>query len=93
MNRKVYKKIRSRAKDILYEWVLSLTPEEDKDKINPRNLNDFLPVDGHISMNTGDRISFYTKRWAIINTKRLFKKGYDLNQITMRDLELAQRKR
>ncbi|OUW99397.1 MAG: hypothetical protein CBD88_00870 [Flavobacteriales bacterium TMED228] len=93
MNRKTYKKVRRHAELILLEWVKTLVPEESKDDILANNLGKFLPADGHFSTDSGNRVNFYTKRWAIRSIKKLIAQGYILNNITMRDLESTQKRK
>jgi len=92
MNRKTYKKVRRHAHFILFEWVKSLVPQESLNEISLNNLNEYLPADGHFSTDSGNRVNFYTKRWAIRTIKKLVNKGYNLDDLTMGDLESAQKR-
>ena len=92
MNRNTYKKVRKHADLVLLEWVKTLVPEEAQDEISIDNINDYLPDNGHFSTDGGNRVRFYTRRWTIRTIKKLIGRGYELNNITMRDLESVQRK-
>ena len=64
MNGKKAKKLRKKSKQLMVEWLRSMTPEgEDRDKINIKNLHEFLPDQTHIFANNKFMISAYTLRW------------------------------
>lgn len=90
MNRKVYKKVRRHAESILLDWVKSLSTEEE---ITSVNIKDYLPKHGYIPIEQGNKVNFYTERWAVREVKKLVLKGHILNDITMRDLESAQKRK
>lgn len=93
MNRKIYKKVRKHADLVLLEWVKTLVPQESQEDISIKNLSSYLPADGHFSTDSGNRVNFYTKRWVIRTIKKLVAQGHTLNNITMRDLESAQKRK
>ena len=63
MNGKKAKKLRKKSKQLMVEWLRSMTPEgEDRDKINIKNLHEFLPDQTHIFANNKFMISAYTLR-------------------------------
>ena len=47
MNRKKIKKLRRKAKEILVDWLKSLLPEEEQDKININNIIQLMPSQTH----------------------------------------------
>lgn len=94
MKSKIIKQINKKANELLLDWVKNLVSDEEKEKINSYNLNQFLPVEGHLKLESGQMLlNFYTFRWAKQRIKRLYKSGVDLSQITMGDLELLVRQK
>ena len=47
MNRKQMKIIRRKAKTILVEWLQSLLPEGEKEKVSEANIFDMMPKQTH----------------------------------------------
>ena len=71
MNGKKAKKLRKKSKQLMVEWLRSMTPEgEDRNKINKKNLHEFLPDQTHIFANNKFMISAYTLRWFYKHVKK-----------------------
>ena len=71
MNGKKAKKLIKKSKQLMVEWLRSMTPEgEDRDKINIKNLHEFLPDQTHIFANNKFMISAYTLRWFYKHVKK-----------------------
>ena len=71
MNGKKAKKLRKKSKKLMVECLRSITPEgEDRDKINIKNLHEFLPDQTHIFANNKFMISAYTLRWFYKHVKK-----------------------
>ena len=71
MNQKKSKQLRKKARQLMIEWLRSMTPEgEDRDKINVKNLHEFLPDDTHIFANNKFMVSAYTLRWFYKHVKK-----------------------
>ena len=65
------KKLRKKSKQLMVEWLRSMTPEgEDRDKINIKNLHEFLPDQTHIFANNKFMVSAYTLRWFYKHVKK-----------------------
>ena len=47
MNTKKMKRIRRRAKEVIVEWLQSLLPEHEKDKVTIHNVMDMMPKQTH----------------------------------------------
>ena len=72
MNGKKAKKLRKKSKQLMVEWLRSMTPEgEDRNKINEKNLHEFLPDQTHIFANNKFMVSAYTLRWFYKHVKKL----------------------
>ena len=71
MNQKKYKQLRKKARQLMIEWLRSMTPEgEDRDKINVKNLHEFLPDQTHIFANNKFMVSAYSLRWFYKQVKK-----------------------
>ena len=88
MNSKQEKKIRKHAKHLMVEWLRSVVPDEEKDKVSIDNVQDYIPDQTHVYANWQLHISAYTLRWFIKRIKHLIKQGRkDFNSITVKDIE------
>ena len=71
MNQKKSKSLRRKAEKLLIEWIRTMVPDgEDADKINKKNLHEFLPEQTHIFANNKFMISAYSLRWFYKQVKR-----------------------
>ena len=73
MNSKKEKQVRKKAKQLMFDGLLTVVPEEEKKKVSIENLYDYLPEQTHIYANRQLRISAYTLRWFIKRIKHLIK--------------------
>jgi len=81
MNRKKIKNIRKKARGILVEWLQSLVTEEEKKKINEKNLFQMMPEQTHYWFQNKIQLSAWSYKWVIKKLKRnpdlTFKELYD----------------
>jgi hypothetical protein len=71
MSGKKSKLLRRKAEGLLIGWLQSMTPEgEDSNKINKKNLSEFLPEQTHIFVNNKYMISAYSLRWFYKKVKQ-----------------------
>ena len=71
MSGKKSKLLRRKAEGLLIGWLQSMTPEgEDSNKINKKNLSEFLPEQTHIFVNNKYMISAYSLRWFYKQVKK-----------------------
>ena len=71
MNGKKSRQLRTKSKQLMIEWLRSMTPEgEDREKINEKNLHEFLPEQTHIFANNKFMVSAYTLRWFYKHVKK-----------------------
>jgi hypothetical protein len=87
MNSKVCKKISRQADAILFDWLKTLVPEEDHDKINKNNFKQYLPEANYFYANNSIRLSFYSPQWVRKQLKKFVKLGLRIEDTTMSDLE------
>ena len=88
MNLKKEKQIRRKAKQLMVEWLRSVIPDEDKNKVTIENVHTYIPDQTHVYANQQLHISAYTLRWFIKRIKLLIKQGRkDFNSITVKDIE------
>ena len=88
MNLKKEKQIRRKAKQLMVEWLRSIIPDEDKNKVTIENVHTYIPDQTHVYANQQLHISAYTLRWFIKRIKLLIKQGRkDFNSITVKETE------
>ena len=88
MNSKQEKKIRKHAQYLMVEWLRSVVPDEEKDKVSIDNVQDYIPNQTHIYANTSLHISAYTLRWFVKGIKKLIRKGrQDVQTIKVQEIE------
>jgi len=72
----------------MVEWLRSVIPDEDKDKVTVKNVHTYIPDQTHIYANQQLHISAYTLRWFVKRIKVLIKQGRkDFNSITVKETE------
>ena len=88
MNLKKEKQIRRKAKQLMVEWLRSVIPDEDKNKVTIENVHTYIPDQTHVYANQQLHISAYTLRWFIKRIKLLIKQGRkDFISITVKETE------
>ena len=81
MNRKQVKKINKLADKLLVDWLKTIVPEEDSDKITLDNFEEMLPEAPYFVAKKSRRVSFFTQRWAKQKIKKMYKSGTPLKNI------------
>ncbi len=88
MNSKQEKKIRKHAKHLMVEWLKSVVPEEEQEKVTIENVHTYMPEQTHVYGNRSLHVSAYTLRWFIKGIKKLIKQGrQDYTTIKVQELE------
>ena len=89
MNSRVAKRISRQVSVLLVEWLRSIVPEEDADKITKENVHSFMPKDTHVFFQGTVRLSTYCPKWIRQKIKELILKKPDtcIESITMEELE------
>jgi hypothetical protein len=88
MNSKQEKKIRKHAKHLMVEWLKSVVPEEEQEKVTIENVHTYIPEQTHVYGNRSLHVSAYTLRWFIKGIKKLIKQGrQDYTTIKVQELE------
>jgi len=81
LNSKVMKRVRSKSLEILCNWLHTLVPDEEKNKININNVEQFLAQQEYIYSDKTLYLSIYTKRWVVAVLKKMIKDGYKIDDI------------
>lgn len=87
MRKQVIKRINKKAESLLIIWLKGLLSKEEQKKVNADNFKSLLPHQEYIESNRTFYTSFFTLRWAKQSIKKLLKKGYVLEDITLDDLK------
>ena len=88
MNSKICKRISRHSDILLLGWLKTLIPESDHDKLNFKNLHQYLPDANYFFVNNQIRLSFYSPKWVRKGIKKLVARGKEITSITMKDLEM-----
>ena len=70
MNTKKMKRIRRRAKEVIVEWLQSLLPEHEKDKVTIHNVMDMMPKQTHYVFQNQVRLSAWSFKWVVKKLKQ-----------------------
>ena len=65
MNAKKMKELRRRVKPIQVEWLQSVLPDDQKEKVNVNNVNDLLPEQTHVMGGGQMYLSYVTDKWIM----------------------------
>lgn len=65
MNSKKLKELRKKVKPIQVEWLQSVLPDEQRDKVNINNVNDLLPEQTHVMGGGQMHLSYMTDKWIM----------------------------
>lgn len=70
MNKKKVKELRKRIRPIQVEWLKSLLPQEEADKITVDNVEGLLPEDNYMKGIKGITLVFMSDRWLLKQLKK-----------------------
>tara|TARA_R100001377_G_scaffold4112_1_gene2392 strand:+ start:402 stop:626 length:225 start_codon:yes stop_codon:yes gene_type:complete len=72
----------------MVEWLKSVVPEEEQEKVTIENVHTYMPEQTHVYGNRSLHVSAYTLRWFIKGIKKLIKQGrQDYTTIKVQELE------
>ena len=88
MNQKIMKEIERHTKKLLVEWIQSLVPEEEAEKINTKNVLQFIPTQVHYYANQRVSLSSYSPKWIkkYIKIIKKNKENMNISDITLQDI-------
>jgi len=88
MNQKIMREVERHTKKLLVEWIQSLVPEEEAEKINTKNVLQFIPKQVHYYANQRVSLSSYSPRWIKKYIKIIKKnnKNINISDITLQDI-------
>ena len=81
------KKLKEKVNELLIEWVRNIVSEDEREQVTKNNIKNLLHKEEYLEVKKTWHLSMYTHRWAKQNIKKLLRKGYVLNNITIEDLE------
>jgi type III secretory pathway component EscR len=89
VNRKTMKKINRQVKIISVEWLQSIMPEGEADKINLKNFRQYLNQTSHYFKNKQFFNSAFTERWTRNKLKDFYNKNpyKPIDSYTVADLK------
>ena len=71
MNKKKLKELKKRIRPIQIEWLKSLLPQEEADKITVDNVEGLLPEDNYMKGIKGITLVFMSDRWLLKQLKKI----------------------
>ena len=85
MNGRKAKAIRKKSLVLLVDWVKTLIPEEEANKLTLQQAYDLVSKDTHVFANGKFMLSSFSLKWIIQKIKKLIKTK-NLNDVTVEDL-------
>ena len=90
MNGRKAKKIRRHANNLVLEWLKTMLTDEEAKKLNPKNMDKYMPEQTHFFANRSIHLSAYTPRWFQQRIKRIIRKNKKaIKDITIQEIEHA----
>ena len=90
MNGRKAKKIRRHANKLVLEWLKTMLTDEEAKKLNPKNMDKYMPEQTHFFANRSIHLSAYTPRWFQQRIKRIIRKNKKaIKDITLKEIEHA----
>ena len=88
MNQKIMREIGRHTEKLLVQWIQSLVSEEEAEKINTKNVLQFIPEQVHYYANQQVNLSSYSPRWIKKYIKIIKKNNENINisDITLQDI-------
>jgi len=81
------KKLKEKVNTLLIEWVRDIVAEEEQEQVTKNNVQDLLPKNDYLQVKKTWYLTMFSYRWTKQNIKKLIRKGYAIDDITMKDLE------
>ena len=90
MNGRKAKKIRRHSNQLVLEWLKTMLTDEEAKKLNPKNMDKYMPEQTHFFANRSIHLSAYTPRWFQQRIKRIIRKNKKaIKDITIQEIEHA----
>tara|TARA_B100001057_G_C22856643_1_gene952915 strand:- start:2646 stop:2906 length:261 start_codon:yes stop_codon:yes gene_type:complete len=70
LNKRKVKELKKKIKPIQVEWLKSLLPQEEADKININNVEGLLPEDNYMKGIKGITLVYMSDRWLLKQLKK-----------------------
>ena len=90
MHSRKAKRIRRHANQLVFEWLKTMLTDEEAKKLNPKNMDKYMPEQTHFFANRSLHISAYTSRWFQQRIKRIIGQNKRvIESITVQEVENA----
>ena len=88
MHSRKAKQIRRHSNQLVLEWLKTMLTEDEAKKLNPKNMDKYMPEQTHFFANRSFHLSAYTPRWFKQKIKKFIKTNQkSIEEITTQDLE------
>ena len=90
MHSRKAKRIRRHANQLVFEWLKTMLTDEEAKKLNPKNMDKYMPEQTHFFANRSFRLSAYTPRWFQQRIKRIIRQNKKvIEDTTLQEIENA----
>ena len=90
MHSRKAKRIRRHANQLVFEWLKTMLTDEEAKKLNPKNMDKYMPEQTHFFANRSLHVSAYTPRWFQQRIKRIIGQNKRvIESITVQEVEDA----
>ena len=90
MNGRKAKRIRRHANQLVLEWLKTMLTDEEAKKLNPKNMDKYMPAQTHFFANRSIHLSAYTPCWFQQRIKRIIRKNKKvIEDTTIQEIENA----
>jgi len=91
MNARKARQIHQRTRELLVEWVKSLLPEEEAERVSLSNIHNLLPAETHFFANNKIHLNSYSFKWIKKGIKRVLRQEPKTNikDITMEQIKCS----
>ena len=90
MHSRKAKRIRRHANQLVFEWLKTMLTDEEAKKLNPKNMDKYMPEQTHFFANRSIHLSAYTPRWFQQRIKRIIRKNKKaIKDIALQEIEHA----
>ncbi len=90
MHSRKAKRIRRHANQLVLKWLKTMLTDEEAKKLNPKNMDKYMPEQTHFFANRSLHVSAYTPRWFQQRIKRIIGQNKRvIESITVQEVEDA----
>lgn len=91
MNARTSRRIHRKTRELLVEWVRSLLPEEEAEKVSLNNIHALLPTEKYFFANNKIYLNAYSFKWIQKGIKRVMAQQpeIEIENVTMEKIQCS----